>query len=420
MTSFHPASRFAGHDDSPDAPALRNLGRVSSEGLGVLRVAVVTNVLPHYRSEFYEQLFRRTDLDVRVFCQESIPGMNLKVDHARFSDRVTLVRFRGASRERLGWQDLPWPSLLASFDVLFVLGNARVFSNVLLATAARLRGMPVIVWGQAHTAGANPWTESLRLAWLRLFDHLFLYTDGEVHRLRARGFRRQYLVGMNNGLDQTRIDEAAAAWSPERLEEWRRGQHLEGRTVVLSCARLETKNRFDLWVDAMPVVIARHPRLTWVVIGEGPERARLESTIRSRGVVDHVRWVGPVFEESSLAPWFLSSRLLVHPSGIGLTLLHAFGYGLPVVTSDDADAQMPEFDALSPGETGWVYRAGDAASLADVVMRGIDDAARESMGARARQVAREDYNVEVMVERFAQIAKQAAASTRPHASERGA
>jgi glycosyltransferase involved in cell wall biosynthesis len=219
---------------------------------------------------------------------------------------------------------------------------------------------------------------------------------------------------MNNGLDQSRIDEAAAAWSPTDLAEWRRREGLEGRTLVLSCARMEPKNRFDLWVEALPRVIESHPELTWIMIGEGPERDRLEAGIRDRGLDAHVRWVGAVFEETSLAPWFLSSRLLVHPSGIGLSLLHAHGYGLPVVTSDDREAQMPEFDALIPGETGWIYRAGDARSLADVVCRGLDDeGSRERMRARARRVAREEYNVDVMAERFVQIAKQAAARRGP-------
>jgi glycosyltransferase involved in cell wall biosynthesis len=379
----------------------------------ILRVAVVTNVLPHYRSKFYEDLFRRVDVEVRVFCQASIPGTVLRVDHERFHDRVTLVPYVGMNRERIGWQRLPWRELLSSFDVLFVLGNPRVLSNLALATWARLVGKPVILWGQAHTAGANPFTEGLRRSWMSLFDHLFLYTDGEVRRWKARGFRRQHVMGMNNGLDQDKIDEAAAAWRPEQLDEWRQREGVGGRTLVLTCTRLEPKNHLESWIEAMPEVIARHPELLWAVIGEGPERPRLESCVRERELDRHVRWVGSLFEESRLAPWFLTSKLLVHPTGIGLSLLHAFGYGLPVVTADDADIQMPEFDAFVPGETGILYRNGDVESLASAVAECLgDEPRRERMGRRARQIAREDYNSRVMVERFTEIAKQAAARSR--------
>lgn len=381
--------------------------------VNVIRVAVVTNVIPHYRSGFYRRLFQRADLDVRVFCQASLPGMNLSLAHDQFREHVTLVPFHGRQRERFGWQWLPWRTLLSSFDVLFVPGNPRVVSNVVLAGMARSLRRPLVIWGQAHTAGARRSTERLRLWWLRGFDHLFVYTDGEVRWLQARGFDRHCVVGMNNGLDQRGIDQAAAEWHEEALAVWREQQGIAGRTTVLSCSRLEQKNRYDLWLAAMPAVVARHPQLQWCVIGDGPERGRLEARARELGVAGHVRWLGPIYDERALAPWFLTSRLLVHPSAIGLTLLHAFGYGLPVVTHDDAASQMPEFDAFEPGETGLLYRLGDVVSLGEAVCRCLaDETARRHMSARARQIARDQYNVDVMVERFSLMARHAASRTR--------
>src|SRR6266516_2220577 len=164
-----------------------------------LRVAIVTNVLPHYRAEFYRRLFQREDLSVTVFCQAAIPGSNLALWHDRFADHVTIVSSAGLKGERLGWQWLPWRRLLTAYDVLFVYGNPRVVSNVVLASLARALGRPVVLWGQAHTAGAGALTERLRLRWWRGFDKLFVYTDGEVGWLRSRGFARQHIVGMNNG-----------------------------------------------------------------------------------------------------------------------------------------------------------------------------------------------------------------------------
>ena len=162
------------------------------------------------RAPFFRSLVGREDLHLRVFCQASIPGTGLTTTLDGLADWVTVVPFVGLRRERLGWQRLPWRRLLSSFDVLVVLGNPRVVSNVVLACLARLVGKQVVLCGHAHTAGARPLTERLRLWWWRRFDHLLVYTDGDIRRLRARGFRRQHLVGLNNGLDQRRIDEAAA------------------------------------------------------------------------------------------------------------------------------------------------------------------------------------------------------------------
>jgi glycosyltransferase involved in cell wall biosynthesis len=333
--------------------------------------------------------------------------MNLQLIHDQFPDHVTLVPAVGKDGQ-ISWQRLPWKRLLSEFDVLFVLGNPRIVSNVVLATAARLMGRRVVLWGQGHTASANPWTERVRLAWWKGFDNLFVYADQEVGWLEARGFRRQHIVAMNNGLDQRGIDAIAAEWDEQRLAEWRERVGLTGRTLVLSCARLDPKNCFELWLEAMPAAIARFPDLMWCVVGDGRERRSLETRAHELGVDDHVRWLGAILEERELAPWFLSSRLLIHPGAIGLSLLHAFGYGLPVVTHDDPQGQMPEFEALEPEVNGLVYGRGDVASLADTVCRGLaDEQLRRRMSADARRTAREKYNVEIMVDRLAAMAHHA-------------
>jgi len=377
----------------------------------VTRVAIVTGFVAHFRAPFYERLFERPDLDVHVFCQGAARGVNLTLVHDRYPDRMTVVPAYATHRERLVWQRLPWRRLLSEFDVLFVVGNPRMLSTVMLALLASTFRRPVVIFGQAHTADANPFTERLRLGWWRWFRHLYVYTDGEAARLKARGFTSQHIVGMNNGLDQRRIDTVVREWTPERLAAWRAQQGLDDRTVILSCARLEAKNRFDLWLEAMPALVRDFPDLMWCIVGDGVERERLQQQAAAAGVADRIRWIGTVTDDAELAPWFLSSRLLVHPGAIGLTLMHAFGYGVPVVTNDDAPGHAPEFDAFEDGKTGRVFPRGSVSGLADAVRRCLDDAdGLRRMAARCRQIAREAYNVDVMAERFVVSVRQAVAS----------
>jgi glycosyltransferase involved in cell wall biosynthesis len=142
------------------------------------------------------------------------------------------------------------------------------------------------------------------------------------------------------------------------------------------------------------------------MIGTGPERERLEQAAVERGLTEHVRFVGEVYDELQLAPYFLSADLLVHPGAIGLTLLHAFGYGLPVVTHGSAERHGPEFGAFEEDRSGRTFRENDSGSLAGTITALLDDApARAAMRQRAQHVARHDYNVDVMVERFVDTAR---------------
>jgi glycosyltransferase involved in cell wall biosynthesis len=100
----------------------------------------------------------------------------------------------------------------------------------------------------------------------------------------------------------------------------------------------------------------------------------------------------------------MSARALVHPGKIGLSLLHAFGYGCPVVTNGDIGAHTPEIAAFRVGETGLLFNEKDPGALAAAIGAIVSSPeSRERMSRCAIRVAREDFNVGVMVERFGQL-----------------
>jgi len=259
----------------------------------------------------------------------------------------------------------------------------------------------VIIWGQVHSAGASPLLEKIRLLWWRWADALFVYTDEEVKQLQKHGFTTKPIIGMNNGLNQRAIDACASQWTVERLTAWKTVQNLHGIPVVLSCARLIEKNEFQLMVTALADLRRRGMSCIWLVIGDGPLRESLKEQAKLEGVADQISWQGEIYPEEELAPWFLSADLFVHPSAIGLSLLHAMGYGLPVITHGNADKHMPEFAAFIADETGLTFQQGDAKDLADKIEQLLVNAQlRKSYGKQAREITRRQYNTDIMADRF--------------------
>lgn len=373
-----------------------------------IRISVLTNIIPVYREGFYDGLFGRQDIFVKVYCQESIPGTDLKSIHGKYGERVRLVRAGSLGNETIAWQWLPVKTILSESDVIVIGGNPRVLSDAFLSTALAVLGRKPVIWTMARSYRGDPVTEAIRLLWTRIFPFILVYNDREVDYLRRRGFRSQRIVGVNNGLDQEAIDRAVSEWSEASLVQWRRSKGIDARTVILSCARLQAKNCFDLLVEALPDLVGRVPNLLWCVIGAGPEQAGLVKTVQASGLEDHVRFVGNVFEERELAPWFLSAKLFVHPAAVGLSLLHAFGYSLPAILSDNDRTNGPEYAAFDSGTTGLAFRENDSRELAEAILTLLgDEEERLRMGVRGQEAVRGRYNTRVMVERFVQIAKEA-------------
>ncbi|MGD9905093.1 MAG: glycosyltransferase family 4 protein [Vicinamibacterales bacterium] len=379
-------------------------------------VAILTNVLPSYRRGFYDRLFARQDLVVTVYCQPAIQGINVEPIHDRYPDRIKLVRSVGWKGEALAWQFTPWRELL-TYDVVFVDGNPRILSHAVTATLLRLLRRNVVLWTMGHSYRANALTERIRLLWSRMFDRLFVYTDAEIRFLRTQGFASQHIVSMNNGLDQHEIDTAMAAWSEPRLDQWRRAQDLSDGPILLSCARLDPKNRFEQVIAALPAILQRAPDAVWCVIGGGADEHRLAASAREAGLSDQVRFVGELYDEEQLAPWFLSAAVFLHPGAIGLSLLHAFGYGLPVVTHGEAAHHGPEFAAFEEGRSGRSYPENDAQGLGAAVLALLyDQGGRSEIRRHVRHIARTQFNVDVMVERFVAVVRDALAAQSPAGS----
>lgn len=373
-----------------------------------LKIGIVLNILPSYRGGFYDIIFKKKEVEVTVYAQNKIPGMNLNLIHDQYSNNVKLVKFICANREKIGWQFLPFYEIFTKYDVVFVDGNPRQVSHFVLATLLRLCRKKVVLWTMAHSFRGFAPTENLRLFWSRIFKYIYVYTDSEVQFLRDKGFKEQYIIGMNNGLNQKKIDAAILEWNKEKVEDWRRMNGFADSILLLSCSRLDPKNRYDLIIYALPIILKKFPNLIWAVIGSGVEEEKLKELVKEKGLKDKVTFVGEIYGEAELSPWFLSSELFIHPAAVGLSLLHSFGYGLPLITNGNKHLHNPEYAAFENGLTGLNYIENNYEDLALMVIKLLeDDETRTEMKKYTQKIAREKYNSEVMSERFLDIAHKA-------------
>ena len=374
-----------------------------------MKVAIVTNIITVYREGFYDRLFSNENFVVTVYCNDHIKGTNLKSIHERYGDRVKIVSHIGLKNETVGFQFLPLTEIINSHDVIFLDGNPRTLSNLLIGFIALfLRNKKVIMWTMAHSYGANKLTENLRLKWTSLYRNIFVYTDKEVDTLRNRGFIKQNIIGMNNGLDQRKIDSQIMLWNNNRICNWKKEMKIDNYFILLSVARLIPKNKFQLMIKALPSLVKKIPDVKWIIVGDGEEKDSLVALAKELDVEQYILFAGSIFSEEDLAPYFLSSQLFIHPSSVGLSIMHAFGYGLPVIVDDVESMHGPEYGAFRNNETGKNYDRNNSEDLAQK----IADIAKQpavliEMKKRVMRIAREEYNVDIMVSKFIEMAKVA-------------
>ncbi len=177
-----------------------------------------------------------------------------------------------------------------------------------------------------------------------------------------------------------------------------------GPVRLLFVGRLVERKGVHILIRALARVRER-VEATLTVVGEGPEAAPLEAEARRVGVDPFVRFAGRVDEEA-LGGAYRSSDLFILPAvvdgkgdteGLGVVLLEALEFGLPLIASDAGG--IP--DIVRHGETGLLVPPGDAGALAGAIMRVIEDpAAAQERVEKGRAHMREHFGLPSVVDRL--------------------
>lgn len=364
-----------------------------------LRVLLTQPALPKYRGPVFRELAERPGIDLEVWYGEEAGLSN--IEPKGYAGQMKPMRSITLAGQKLLWHGAQWQGAKRSdIDVLILSWNVRYLSLVPSLRKARQKGIGTVLWGHGYSKRETGLRSHLRNSVTGLAGSLLFYDQQTADRTVEAGTPAEKVFAAPNAIDQQPLQQATAAWSTEQLAQFKQEQGLAGRRVLLHLSRLMPENQLERLVDAMPAILKQHPETMAVVVGSGDdERARLESLIAERSLSNAFHFTGPIYDESQLAPWCLSSEVFVYPANIGLSLLHAFGYGLPVVTSNRLSAQNPEIVAFNENQNGLLYEDGDAQALATVIGRLLsDDSLRRQLAAGAKQTVEQGFNVPAMVD----------------------
>lgn len=103
------------------------------------------------------------------------------------------------------------------------------------------------------------------------------------------------------------------------------------RLVHLS--RLVEWKRVDMLISAVAALKGQYPAIELLVIGEGPEREKLQKLAFDLGVENEVKFLGGVYDAEDLGRYLMASAVYVLAGMGGLSINDAMIFGLPVICS---------------------------------------------------------------------------------------
>ena len=296
--------------------------------------------------------------------------------------------------------DVPVRKILEETEAVHVIAelSARMSSSWSLPRAVRRRRGRLIFWGHGLNLnrgfGARSWpSQAARVFCAYRASASITYSERGSRYLRCfPGLGPVFTVRNGLGVSRARLPPPPPFGRRER-------------GTMVTIGRLTAEKRVHVLIDALKLARRTLPFLRLWIVGDGPERARLEERA---GDDDSIRFFGAIHDESRIGEILQAADLAVFGGAVGLSVNHVLQYGLPVVAfarGRHGPGHGPEVDYVIEGKTGRLVSPADAGSMAE---------AWESVYAKGKRPAEESLEsirefvethltLESMLEDFARV-----------------
>ena len=176
--------------------------------------------------------------------------------------------------------------------------------------------------------------------------------------------------------------------------------------VIAIVARLDPLKGHDDLLDVLPALLARHPGVHLLFVGDGWNRPALEKRVADSDWEQRVIFAGLV-PPTQVPSLLRASDIMALPSyqeGQGRTLVEALLCGCAIVGYDVGGIGEVCID----GKTGRLAKVGDRQELTEVLTWMLDNPdKRLALARQGEQHAREKFNARTMVEQIETLYAQA-------------
>ncbi|MEZ6233632.1 MAG: glycosyltransferase [Phycisphaerales bacterium] len=172
------------------------------------------------------------------------------------------------------------------------------------------------------------------------------------------------------------------------------GENGDGTLRLVTVARLNHAKGHRFAIEAVGELVRRGVRVTYTLVGDGPERAAIEGQIAALGMEGVVGLAGSLDEDAVRGALGAADVFVLPTSGRGegspVAVLEAMSAGLAIVATDVGGLR----EMVAP-EQGMIVPPADAGALGEALAAlAVDSEGRAAMGRSSRARAEREFDVD--------------------------
>ncbi len=174
------------------------------------------------------------------------------------------------------------------------------------------------------------------------------------------------------------------------------------KNQAIFVGRLVFYKNVETIIEAFSKVAQKIPDSKLVIVGDGPQRSKLQEKVRILRLERNVSFTGQISEKEKIK-LISQSKMLLNPSlveGFGIVVLEGFACGKPVIVSDS----KPLSDLVNDSTDGFVVSSLDdnewAGRIIDLFLNPLKT---QEMGLRGKEKISTDYAISKLVNDLMQL-----------------
>jgi glycosyltransferase involved in cell wall biosynthesis len=251
------------------------------------------------------------------------------------------------------------------FDEYIFLGNPYFISTWIGAIILKIRKRPVYFWTHGLLKKDKGLKRLIRRIFYLLPTGFFLYGNHARNLLIQEGYNQEKLHVIYNSLNYSKQISFRESLNDEDIILLRsRFFKRPELPQIIFIGRLTKQKKLIQLIEAISILNHKGVLINLLIVGDGSEFKNLKEKVTKKELKDFVFFHEESYAEEDNFKLIVSSDICVAPGEVGLTAMHSLVFGTPVITHNNPNRQMPEFEAIVPGVSGDFFEFNDVIDLA--------------------------------------------------------
>jgi glycosyltransferase involved in cell wall biosynthesis len=326
-----------------------------------VKVVFLQPIIPHYRKHVVKELLATSEFtSFFITSKKYLTNSSVSFDNQSVLDNHNYKSFK-----------------ILSHTFYWLIGSGKrlkkINPNVIVFTGydphmihvqwlffkyAFFSNTKVLWWSHGSIGKQGSFGKIIRAFFYKNADGILAYSKRSKDNLIKMGVKEERIKVVNNSIP---IEDYAFLNLP--VLDKRNAQKNNAKIKLIFVGKLTLVKRIDLLVEAVAGLKEKNIQVHCDIVGTGQEGDKLKRMIHDLKLQNEVTMHGAKYGKD-LHQLFFNADIYVLPGSVGLSILHAYAFGLPMITSNEMEQHSPEVELLTDKKNGLFY---DQFSVPDLV-----------------------------------------------------